>query len=158
LETWHHYLHGSHFTVLTDQQALSWLLNQQKIQGKLAKYLNILSILNFDIEYRKRFINTVVDALSRPSIQENIEQNNKVEYTNKYEYKEKLPMSLTELINNMNKIIDNEEEQITENIDKLQHDNTKWSIKYNNKKTEYELFITRCFHLLHHQIIIIIKN
>jgi len=38
-------------------------------------------------------------------------------------------MSLTELINNMNKIIDNEEEQITENIDKLQHDNTKWSNK-----------------------------
>jgi len=103
-EVWHHYLHGSYFTVLTDQRALSWLLNQQKIQGKLVRYLNILSNFDFEIEYRKGSLNTVADALSRPPVQTK-EQIKRVEHKFNYE----LLKSSVELINNMNKIPGNEE-------------------------------------------------
>ena len=140
-EIWHHYLHGSHFTVLTDQRALSWLLNQQKIQGKLARYLNILSNFDFEIEYRKGSLNIIADALSRPPIQKEEKQTKRIKHKFNYE----LPKSSVELINSINKIPDNEEikqeykinengSQITYNDHSINKKNDEGIINNNNNK------------------------
>ncbi|MCP3662607.1 MAG: DDE-type integrase/transposase/recombinase [Gammaproteobacteria bacterium] len=65
LKQYRHYVLGRHCTILTDHQALRWLLRQQSPSGRLARWA--LSIQEYDvsIEYRPGAVNYTADALSR---------------------------------------------------------------------------------------------
>jgi hypothetical protein len=52
-----HYLMGRHFTVRTDHNSLTWLMNFKEPQGQLDRWLEELSQFNMEIQHRpgKRF-------------------------------------------------------------------------------------------------------
>lgn len=60
------YLHGTHFTVVTDHSALKWLMTIKDLSGRLARWSVLLQEYNFDIIHRKGKSHSNVDALSRP--------------------------------------------------------------------------------------------
>ena len=64
-----HYLIGKRFLLRTDHSSLQWLLNFRNPTGILARWLEILSAFNFDIEYKRGEENGVADALSRTPAQ-----------------------------------------------------------------------------------------
>ena len=67
VEYYRQYLLGRHFTVRTDHQALRWLFRLKEPKGKTARWIEILSQYNFDIEYRQGKRQGHCDALSRCS-------------------------------------------------------------------------------------------
>ena len=67
LKEWRHYLLGSKFTIITDHQALQYLVHNRHVAtGRLARWVLILSEFGtVDICYRKGATNFEADALSR---------------------------------------------------------------------------------------------
>ena len=63
----HHYLWGKRFKILTDHQPLTSVFKKRTHSPRMSRYMLEMREYNFDILYRKGKINTVPDALSRPS-------------------------------------------------------------------------------------------
>jgi hypothetical protein len=57
-----HYLLGRHFTVRTDSNSLTWLMNFKEPQGQLARWLEELSQFNMKIQHRPGKKHTNADA------------------------------------------------------------------------------------------------
>ncbi|XP_074282880.1 putative mitochondrial protein AtMg00860 [Silene latifolia] len=65
VEKWRPYLIGRHFTIGTDHFSLKYLLEQKITTPFQSKCLPKLLRLDYEVIYRKRKENTVVDSLSR---------------------------------------------------------------------------------------------
>ncbi len=59
------YLHGNHFTVITDHGSLSWLINLRDANGRLARWALKLQGLDYTIKHRPGREHLNADALSR---------------------------------------------------------------------------------------------
>jgi hypothetical protein len=59
------YLYGQRFTVLTDNNPVTYVLTTAKLDATGHRWLTALSTFNFDIKYRPGKINADADALSR---------------------------------------------------------------------------------------------
>jgi len=59
------YLHGRHFTIITDHQPLLWLVQKKDLTGQYGRWAMILSDYHFTILHRKGSTHTNADALSR---------------------------------------------------------------------------------------------
>lgn len=68
LDTFHHYLHGSRFTIHTDHAALVWLRNVKRLTGRLYRWSLKLSMFDYEIKYKKGYTNVEADMLSRNPI------------------------------------------------------------------------------------------
>ncbi|GFW05455.1 hypothetical protein TNCV_2210011 [Trichonephila clavipes] len=68
LDKIHCYLHGSHFTVHTDHNALVWLKNFKNPTGRLFRLSLKVSMYDFDIKYKKGSTNVEADMLTRNPI------------------------------------------------------------------------------------------
>ena len=79
LRKWRHYLLGNHFTLVTDQKSVSFMLDQKnrsKIKNdKILRWRIELSMFTFDIQYRPGKLNAVADPLSRISCCSSISSN-----------------------------------------------------------------------------------
>lgn len=60
------YIDGLPVTLITDHQALKWLMNLKSPTGRLARWALQLQSFNLDIKYQPGKLNSVADALSRP--------------------------------------------------------------------------------------------
>ena len=61
----HHYLYGGKFTVRTDHGALQWLMSFKDLEGKIARWLEILGTYDYEVVYRPGGKPGNADALSR---------------------------------------------------------------------------------------------
>ena len=59
------YLFGTQFTLVTDHQLLKWLMESDKLMGKLARWALILQEYDFQVVHRPRVANLDADGLSR---------------------------------------------------------------------------------------------
>ena len=59
------YLSGTHFTVLTDNNPLTYILTSAKLDATGQRWASALSLYNFDIYYRAGLKNADADAMSR---------------------------------------------------------------------------------------------
>ena len=62
-----HYLYGKRFTVRTDHGSLRWLLNFKNPEGQLARWIEVLSTYDMEIQHRPGAQHKNADALSRHS-------------------------------------------------------------------------------------------
>ena len=60
-----HYLYGHKFLVRTDHSSLKWLMHFKNPENQLARWLDILSQYDFEIEHRPGRLHRNADALSR---------------------------------------------------------------------------------------------
>lgn len=60
-------IYGRKFTVLTDHNAVRWLMNIKEPTGRLARWVLLLQQHGFTIEHRSGKNNGNADALSRRS-------------------------------------------------------------------------------------------
>ena len=60
------YVHGVHFNVITDHNALVWLISIRDPSGKLARWAIYLQSYDYEIKHRKGHKQSNVDTLSRP--------------------------------------------------------------------------------------------
>ena len=67
IEYFRQYLLGRHFLVRTDHQALTWLFSLKEPRGKIARWIDVLSLYDFEIQYRPGKKQGHCDALSRCS-------------------------------------------------------------------------------------------
>ncbi|KAK3099869.1 hypothetical protein FSP39_010951 [Pinctada imbricata] len=65
MEYFRQYLLGRKFTVRTDHQALVWLFKMKEPKGRIARWIEILSAYDFEIQYRPGNKHGNADALSR---------------------------------------------------------------------------------------------
>ena len=65
IRKWWPYLLGHKFIIRTDKRSLKYLLEQRVVEGEYHKWLLKLIAYHFDIQYKQRKENTIVDALSR---------------------------------------------------------------------------------------------
>ena len=65
LKYYRHYLYGRPVRVRTDHAALKWLCNFKEAEGQLARWLEVLSSYNMQIEHRPGLRHQNADALSR---------------------------------------------------------------------------------------------
>lgn len=65
IEKWYEFLEVMPFKLVTDNQALSYVLNSKKKIGRLSRWVERLLALPFTVEFRKSEDNMVADALSR---------------------------------------------------------------------------------------------
>ena len=65
VKVFRHYIHGLHFKVITDHNALRWLDNAKDLNGRLTRWSLKLSEYDYEILYRKGKDNANADALSR---------------------------------------------------------------------------------------------
>ncbi|GFS76831.1 retrovirus-related Pol polyprotein from transposon 17.6 [Trichonephila clavipes] len=68
LDKFHCYLHGSHFTVHTDHNALVWLKNFKIPRVDFFRWSLKVSMYDFDIKYKKGSTNVEADMLTRNPI------------------------------------------------------------------------------------------
>ena len=61
LRTWRHYLLGNHFIVVTDHNSLKYLQTQPAFSRHQARWSEFLAGFDFEIVYRPRKGNVVVD-------------------------------------------------------------------------------------------------
>ena len=61
----HHYLYGVHFTVRIDHGALGWLMRFKNPEGQIARWLEVLSTYDFQIQHRSGKQHGNADGLSR---------------------------------------------------------------------------------------------
>jgi len=59
------YLFGTQFTLVTDHQPLKWLMESNKLTGKLARWALILHEYDFQVVHKPRVANLNADGLSR---------------------------------------------------------------------------------------------
>lgn len=59
------YIEGYKFKIITDHASLKWLMGQQNLSGRLARWSLKLQGYDFEIEHRKGSLHVVPDALSR---------------------------------------------------------------------------------------------
>jgi hypothetical protein len=63
------YLYGQKFTLVTDHQPLKWLMESDKLTGKLARWALLLQEYDFEVVHRAGITNLDADGLSRnPSL------------------------------------------------------------------------------------------
>lgn len=62
------YLYGHRFTLITDHQALKWLMTSRNLPGRLHRWALALQEYDFDVVYRPGRENVVPDALSRAPV------------------------------------------------------------------------------------------
>lgn len=65
IKHFHNYLYGVKFLIRTDHSALSWALKFQNPMGQQSRWLNTLSLYDFDVEHRPGVKHGNADALSR---------------------------------------------------------------------------------------------
>ena len=65
IEHYRQYLLGRRFLVRTDHQALRWLFSLREPKARIARWIEILSAFNFEVEYRPGKKHGNADALSR---------------------------------------------------------------------------------------------
>ncbi len=65
MKTLRPYLHGRHFTLVTDHAPLLWLMENQQLQGQYARWAIIMSEFDFDVTHRPGQLNKSADCLSR---------------------------------------------------------------------------------------------
>lgn len=65
VEKFRYYLHGRHFTLRTDHQALKWLDSARFTNSKLERWCMALQEYDFSVEYIQGVTNVVADHLSR---------------------------------------------------------------------------------------------
>lgn len=65
LKHWRCYLEGPHFVVETDHSPLIYLQTQPSLSRRQARWLEFFQQFDFEVRYKKRFMNRVADALSR---------------------------------------------------------------------------------------------
>ena len=65
IEYFKHYLIARKFTVRSDHQALKWLFSLKDPKGRVARWIEILSAYDFNIEYRPGKKHGNADAMSR---------------------------------------------------------------------------------------------
>jgi len=59
------YLFGTHFTLVNDHQSLKWLMESNKLTGKLTWWALILQEYDFQVVHRPKVANLNADGLSR---------------------------------------------------------------------------------------------
>lgn len=59
------YLHGRHFTIITDHEPLKWLMAKKDLTGQYARWAMIMSDFEFDVVHRKGSEHNNADILSR---------------------------------------------------------------------------------------------
>lgn len=59
------YLYGQQFTLVTDHQPLKWLMESDKLTGKLARWALLLQEYDFEVVHRAGITNLDADGLSR---------------------------------------------------------------------------------------------
>uniref|UniRef100_A0A3B3I4L9 Gypsy retrotransposon integrase-like protein 1 n=1 Tax=Oryzias latipes TaxID=8090 RepID=A0A3B3I4L9_ORYLA len=64
-EKFHDYLYGSHFTVITDNNPLTYILTSAKLDATSHRWLAALSTYSFKLQYRSGKQNNDADVLSR---------------------------------------------------------------------------------------------
>ena len=65
VEYFRHYLLGRKFTVRSDHKALHWLFSMKNPNGRIARWIEVLSSYSFSVEYRKGSKHGYADSLSR---------------------------------------------------------------------------------------------
>ena len=65
IEHYKHYLLGRKFLVRSDHQALKWLFSLKDPKSRVARWIEVLSAFDFEVEYRKGTQHCNADALSR---------------------------------------------------------------------------------------------
>ena len=60
-----HFLHGRHFTLVTDHEPLKWLMSSSTLEGAHARWASMLQEYDFTIVHRPGSENANADALSR---------------------------------------------------------------------------------------------
>jgi hypothetical protein len=68
LKLWRVYL-CKKFVVISDHNALSWLMNIKEPCARLCRWAIYLQAFDFEIKYKKSSLHTNVDAISRPPLQ-----------------------------------------------------------------------------------------
>ena len=64
LKIWRHYLYGVRFTIYTDHKSLKYLKDQQNLNMRHRRWLDVLKDYDCEILYHPRKANMVADALS----------------------------------------------------------------------------------------------
>ncbi|GJZ08832.1 putative reverse transcriptase domain-containing protein [Tanacetum coccineum] len=64
LKIWRHYLYGTRCTVFTNHKSLQHILDQNELNMRQRRWLELLSDYDYDIRYHPRKENIVADALS----------------------------------------------------------------------------------------------
>ncbi|KAA0033719.1 Transposon Tf2-6 polyprotein [Cucumis melo var. makuwa] len=64
IQKWRHYVLGRKFTILSDQKALKFLVEQREVQPQFQRWLTKLLGYDFEILYQPGLQNKAVDALS----------------------------------------------------------------------------------------------
>ncbi|KAK3288772.1 hypothetical protein CYMTET_3761 [Cymbomonas tetramitiformis] len=65
VRSFRHYLHGVHFTVITDHQPLTWLKNSTTLTGMHLRWQVSLQEFDYEVEHRSGAAHQNADALSR---------------------------------------------------------------------------------------------
>ena len=65
VRSFRHYLHGVHFTIITDHQPLTWLKNSTTLTGMHLRWQVSLQEFDYDVEHRSGAAHQNADALSR---------------------------------------------------------------------------------------------
>jgi len=69
VKSFRHYLHGLHFTLVTDHQPLKWLMGTPDLSGKHARWALILQEFEFEVKHRPGKAHANVDVPSRYPLQ-----------------------------------------------------------------------------------------
>ncbi|GKD07668.1 putative reverse transcriptase domain-containing protein [Tanacetum coccineum] len=64
LKIWRHYLYGTKCTVFTDHESLQHILNQEELNMRQRRWLELLSDYDYEINYHLGKANVVANALS----------------------------------------------------------------------------------------------
>nr|GFA78337.1 putative reverse transcriptase domain-containing protein [Tanacetum cinerariifolium] len=65
LRLWRHYLYGVKCTMFTDHKSLQYILDQNELNMRQRRWIELLSDYDYEIHYHSRKENVVADALSR---------------------------------------------------------------------------------------------